>query len=79
MKKIILMAVAVLSFAAIAVAANPVNKATGAIENYRNTAPNFADLPKSNGSTIVIPNAWSAEYIDSLRNVVISGTLTVNA
>ena len=53
--------------------------ATGAIENYRNTAPNFADLPKSNGSTIVIPNAWSAEYIDSLRNVVISGTLTVNA
>ena len=53
--------------------------ATGAIENYKNTAPNFADLPKSNGSTIVIPNAWSAEYIDSLRNVVISGTLTVNA
>ena len=53
--------------------------ATGAIENYKNTAPKFADLPKSNGSTIVIPNAWSAEYIDSLRNVVISGTLTVNA
>ena len=53
--------------------------ATGAIENYKNTAPNFADLPKSNGSTIVIPNAWSAEYIDSLRNVTISGTLTVNA
>ena len=53
--------------------------ATGSIENYKSTAPNFADLPKSNGSTIVIPNAWSAEYIDSLRNVVISGTLTVNA
>lgn len=53
--------------------------ATGAIENYKNTAPSFADLPKSNGSTIVIPNAWSAEYIDSLRNVTISGTLTVNA
>ena len=53
--------------------------ATGSIENYKNTAPNFADLPKSNGSTIVIPNAWSAEYIDSLRNVTISGTLTVNA
>ena len=53
--------------------------ATGAIENYKNTAPNFADLPKSNGSTIIIPNAWSAEYIDSLRNVIISGTLTVNA
>jgi hypothetical protein len=53
--------------------------ATGAIENYKNTAPNFADLPKSNGSTIVIPNAWSAEYNDSLRKVVISGTLTVNA
>ena len=53
--------------------------ATGAIENYKNTAPSFADLPTSNGSTIVIPNAWSAEYIDSLRNVTISGTLTVNA
>ncbi len=53
--------------------------ATGAIDNYKNTAPDFANLPTSNGSTIVIPNAWSAEYIDSLRNVVISGTLTVNA
>ena len=53
--------------------------ATGAIENYKNTAPDFSELPESNGSTIIIPNAWTAEYIDSLRNVTISGTLTVSA
>ena len=53
--------------------------ATGAIENYKNTAPDFSKLPESNGSTIIIPNAWTAEYIDSLRNVTISGTLTVSA
>lgn len=51
---------------------------TGSIDNYKNTAPAFTDLPTSDGHTIVIPNAWTADYVDSLRRVVISGTLTVN-
>lgn len=52
---------------------------TGTLTNYVNTAPDFNQLPKSNGHTIVIPNAWKAEFVDILKNVVISGTLTVNA
>lgn len=52
---------------------------TGSVENYKNTAPAFNQLPKSNGHTIVIPNAWTADYVDILQKVTISGTLTVNA
>lgn len=51
----------------------------GSVTNYQNTAPDFNALPKANGHTIVIPNAWTAEFVDVLQNVTISGTLTVNA
>ena len=52
---------------------------TGTVTNYENTAPSFNQLPPANGHTIVIPNAWTAEYVDILQKVTISGTLTVNA
>ena len=51
----------------------------GRIEGFKLTAPSFAELPKSNGHTIVIPNAWEGTYVDNVRKVKISGTLTVAA
>lgn len=52
---------------------------TGRVTNLKVTAPSFGDLPASNGHTIIIPNAWEAEYVDNVRKVRISGTLTVAA
>ena len=53
--------------------------ATGRVTNFVLTAPDFDKLPKTNGHTIAIPNAWSGEYVDNVRKVRISGTLTVAA
>ena len=49
------------------------------ITDFKMTAPSFADLPKTNGHTISIPNAWEGTYVDNVRKVKISGTLTVAA
>ena len=49
------------------------------ITDFRMTAPSFGDLPKTNGHTISIPNAWEGTYVDNVRKVKISGTLTVAA
>lgn len=46
----------------------------GRLANFKLTAPVFADLPKS-GDTIVVPNAWSADYVDNTRLVTVFGTL----
>ena len=51
----------------------------GRIEQFKMTAPSFTELPKSNGHTIIIPNAWEGVYVDNVRKVRISGTLTVAA
>ena len=51
----------------------------GRIEQFKFTAPSFTELPKSNGHTIIIPNAWEGYYVDNVRKVRISGTLTVAA
>ena len=51
--------------------------ATGRITNFNLTAPSFGELPTSNGHTIIIPNAWNADFVDNVRKVRISGTLTV--
>lgn len=53
--------------------------ANGRIESFKLTAPSFSELPKSNGHTIIIPNAWQGVYVDNVRKVRISGTLTVAA
>ena len=49
------------------------------ITEFKMTAPSFGDLPKTNGHTISIPNAWEGVYVDNVRKVKISGTLTVAA
>lgn len=49
------------------------------ITEFKMTAPAFSDLPKTNGHTISIPNAWEGVYVDNVRKVKISGTLTVAA
>ena len=49
------------------------------ITEFKMTAPSFTDLPKTNGHTISIPNAWEGVYVDNVRKVKISGTLTVSA
>lgn len=49
------------------------------ITDFKMTAPSFSELPKTNGHTISIPNAWEGVYVDNVRKVKISGTLTVAA
>ena len=49
------------------------------ITEFKTNAPSFNDLPKTNGHTISIPNAWEGVYVDNVRKVKISGTLTVAA
>ena len=49
------------------------------ITEFKMTPPSFAELPKTNGHTISIPNAWEGVYVDNVRKVKISGTLTVSA
>lgn len=51
----------------------------GRLKNYKNTAPAFNLLPKTNGHTINIPNAWEAWFVDDLRDIKIGGTLYVEA
>lgn len=49
------------------------------ITEFRMTAPSFDNLPSTNGHTISIPNAWEGVYVDNVRKVKISGSLTVAA
>lgn len=49
------------------------------ITQFKLTAPSFDELPPTNGHTISIPNAWEGVYVDNVRKVKISGTLTVAA
>ena len=41
------------------------------------TAPSFGSLPASKGDEIIIPDAWSATYVDQVRKVQITGTLYI--
>lgn len=50
--------------------------AFGRLDNFQLTAPAFADLPTS-GDEITVPNAWSADYIDNVRQVTVYGTLYI--
>jgi len=43
------------------------------------TAPPFNKLPAEAGGVIVVPNAWSATYVDNLRQSIIYGTLYIKA
>lgn len=48
----------------------------GRLANFVVTAPPFSDLPKT-GDTIVINNAWQADYIDQVRSVTVYGKLYI--
>jgi hypothetical protein len=50
---------------------------SGILTHVMNSAPAFANLPPSGGREIVIPNAWSAEYVFGVRSVRVYGTLTL--
>ena len=48
----------------------------GRLAEFTISAPAFSQLPKS-GDSITVPNAWSAQYIDNVRSVLIYGTLYI--
>ena len=50
---------------------------TGVITNFVMNPPSFENLPITDGQTISIPNAWEADFVQTVHNVRISGTLTV--
>ena len=50
--------------------------AMGRLAEFTITAPVFSDLPAS-GDTITVNNAWSARYIDGVREVTVYGTLYI--
>lgn len=49
------------------------------LEGIAITAPSFGALPEAQGDEIIIPNAWSATYVDQVRNVQITGSLYIGA
>lgn len=51
---------------------------SGRLSNFIVTAPAFEKLPVS-GSTITVPNAWTAVYVDNVRKVEVYGQLTIAA
>ena len=47
------------------------------LQDIQVTAPSFGALPSSKGDEIIIPDAWSATYVDQVRKVQITGTLYI--
>lgn len=50
---------------------------SGRLRALSSTAPAFADVPAGDGDQIIIPDAWSARYVDQVRKVDITGTLYI--
>ena len=48
----------------------------GRLENFKLTAPTFANLPTS-ADGLTVANAWEADYVDTIRTVTVYGTLYV--
>ena len=51
----------------------------GRAQNFVVSAPPFESIPLSNGHTIIIPDAWRGVYVDNVRKVKVSGSMTVAA
>lgn len=49
---------------------------SGRLTNIQNTAPAFGSIDSA-ADEIIIPNAWSATYVDQVREVQITGTLYI--
>lgn len=52
---------------------------SGRLKDHAISAPAFSALPEADGETIIIPDAWSATYVDNLRKVQITGSLYIGA
>jgi hypothetical protein len=50
---------------------------SGRLRNIQNLAPAFGALPQSKQDVIIIPDAWTATYVDQVREVQITGTLYI--
>lgn len=50
---------------------------SGRLRDIQNTAPSFGALPTAKQDVIIIPDAWSAKYVDQVREVQITGTLYI--
>lgn len=52
---------------------------SGVLETISFSFPAFGSLPTSAADEIVIPNAWSATYVNHVRKVTISGALYIGS
>jgi hypothetical protein len=52
---------------------------SGILTRIVNSAPSFDTLPPSGGREIIVPNAWSADYVFGVRTVRVYGTLIIAA
>lgn len=52
---------------------------SGRLTNLAITAPAFANLPEAEDDQIIIPDAWTAKYVDQVREVQITGSLYIGA
>ena len=53
------------------------SKGSGRLKGLTSRAPAFDDLPAAKEDLIIIPDAWSATYVDQVREVQITGTLYI--
>ena len=53
--------------------------AAGVLTDIRYSAPAYEALPEAADDEIIVPNAWSAVYVNHLRKVTITGTLYIGA
>lgn len=53
--------------------------ASGFLTDVVLSAPSFTDLPEAADDEIIIPNVWSATYVNHLRKVTISGSLYIGS
>ena len=52
---------------------------SGRLTDLAITAPAFTALPEAEDDQIIIPDAWSATYVDQVREVQITGSLYIGA
>lgn len=52
---------------------------SGRLDKISVTAPGFGALPEAKDDVIIVPDAWSATYVDQVREVQITGTLYIGA
>lgn len=53
------------------------NNGSGRLKELTSRAPSFDNLPAAKEDVIIIPDAWSAKYVDQVREVQITGTLYI--